>query len=668
VMPTQLAPHPRVLQILGDDIMDKNRRPNELSAGRGFAFGLSFSYRQSFQYLIFYATLEVGAGFDVMHRHYPDVRCRGRSGPVGNNGWYSMGKVYAWLYGEFGVRVKLFFVKLKVKIAEAGIAALLQGQFPNPEYFKGYVGMYFSVMGGLVKGRLRLKITFGDECEFVDINPFTDVPIISDLTPINGARDVNVFTSPQAIFNFGVGQPFSIDTEEGYQTFKINLERFILLSGGREIPGALEWSDEGDAVTFVPDEVLPSQEEVRAIVEVSFEERVNGRFSVVTKGGRPIVEKRESTFRTDVAPDHIPLENIAYMYPVKDQQNFFPQEYNAGYIKLKRGQAYLFGSQYTIRLQTASEDGTARRSNLSYDIAQKQVGFGLPPLNTSTNYTMDVMVFPPGQAVAPEIVLQESTTNFDDEGGFTNWYDPAGGTTGTETASASVTVSNRRASSVAMANATPKSLLNFDFGTSQHPNFRSKMRSLSIVDHITDIVTADIHTIHLRLRRYENFDIPEVLGTKYNGSRPMIYGEAILRDPYYRVDIFPLNYQTYPLDGIRVNRVENVLGVPPVRGIDVPNWYAFYLQNNPTSSYVTERYPIMYNLPYHYKSDFLHLQHTVVNRYLNGTPNQAMYERYKYLIEGVFPAMRLGTYRSYLIYRTPGDVHQNRFEVKFINN
>ncbi|MEM9327582.1 MAG: hypothetical protein AAGA85_18085, partial [Bacteroidota bacterium] len=130
VMPTQLAPHPRVLQILGDDIMDKNRRPNELSAGRGFAFGLSFSYRQSFQYLIFYATLEVGAGFDVMHRNYPDVRCRGRSGPVGNNGWYSMGNVYAWLYGEFGVRVKLFFVKLKVKIAEAGIAALLQGQFP----------------------------------------------------------------------------------------------------------------------------------------------------------------------------------------------------------------------------------------------------------------------------------------------------------------------------------------------------------------------------------------------------------------------------------------------------------------------------------------------------------------------------------------------------------
>ena len=103
-----------------------------------------------------------------------------------------MGNVYAWLYGEFGVRVKLFFVKKKVKIGEAGIATLLQGQFPNPSYFKGYAGMHFSVLGGLVKGRLRLKVTFGDECELVDINPFTEVPIISDLSPIDGAGEVDV--------------------------------------------------------------------------------------------------------------------------------------------------------------------------------------------------------------------------------------------------------------------------------------------------------------------------------------------------------------------------------------------------------------------------------------------------------------------------------------------
>jgi len=195
------------------------------------------------------------------------------------------------------------------------------------------------------------------------------------------------------------------------------------------------------------------------------------------------------------------------------------------------------------------------------------------------------------------------------------------------------------------------------------------MRSLSIVDNITDIIAADVHSIHLRLERYENFDIPEVLGTKYTEGKSMVYSEAQLKDNYYKKQIFPLNYENYPLDGnITVNRDENVLGVPPVRGLDVPSWYSFYLRDQPTSPYVTERYPVMYNLPFHYKSDFVHLQYSIVNRYINNTPSEAKYNQYKYLIEGQFPALPLGSFRTYLIYRTPGDVHTNRFEVKFKND
>ncbi len=668
MLPTQLAPHPRIIQILGDDILDTNRRPNELSRGSGFAFGLNFALRKSFQYYIFYATLEVGAGFDVMHRHYPDARCKGRSGPVGNNGWYSMGNVYAWLYGEFGVGVKLLFIKKRIKIAEAGIAALLQGQFPNPAYFKGYVGMHFSVLGGLVKGRLRLKVTFGDECELVDINPFTEVPIISDLTPIDGSDEVDVFTAPQAVFNYAVGQPFSIDTEEGLQTFKINLKTFELKSEGQTIPGSLEWNSDNDALTFVPEEVLPSKKEVVATVEVSFEEKVNGNWQVIMTGGRPAVEKRESTFTTDLAPDHIPLHNIAYMYPVIDQKNLYPKEYDKGYVKLTRGQTYLFDGGYTIKAQV-SENGTATRTNLGYNSSDRMVSFDLPDMGTSNQLTMDIMAFPPGDNAPAEVVVVEETTDFDEEPADTSWYNPANGGTSTENTSASVTVANKKAANVTVANAAPKSLLNYVFETSQHPTFRNKMRSLSITDNITDIIAADVHSVHLRLQRYENFDVPEVLGTKYTGSKAMVYGEAILNDNYYERQIHPLNYEHYPLDGnIRVNREENTLGVPPVRGLDVPSWYSFYLREQPTSTYVTERYPVMYNLPYHYKSDFLHLQYTIVNRYLNGTPNQAMYDKYKYLIEGQFPALPLGTYKTYLIYRTPGNVHSDRYEVKFAND
>jgi len=396
MLPTQLAPHPRILQILGDDILDKNRRPNELTAGKGFALGLSFSIRKRFQYLIFYATLEVGAGFDVMHRYYPDARCQGRPGPVGNNGWYSSGNVYAWLYGEFGVGVKLLFIKKDIKIGEAGIAALLQGQFPNPSNFRGYVGMYFSVLGGLVKGRLRLKVEFGDKkCILENINPFTEVPIISDLTPQSGSDDVDVFTAPQAVFNYAIEQPFTIDTSEGQQTFKINLKSFEVKSEGKTIAGSLEWNRDSDAVTFIPDEVLPSKKDVVATVEVTFQEKVNGQWQVIIQNGKPAVEKRESKFNTDVAPDYIPLENIAYMYPVLDQQNFYPDEFDKGYIKLKRGQTYLFDGGYTIKAQI-NENGTATRTNLGYNSADRMVNFDLPSMSTSSPMILDIMAFPPG--------------------------------------------------------------------------------------------------------------------------------------------------------------------------------------------------------------------------------------------------------------------------------
>ncbi|XLS30557.1 hypothetical protein ACJD0Z_06960 [Flavobacteriaceae bacterium M23B6Z8] len=670
LLPTQLAPHPRILEILGDDILDKNRRPNELSAGRGFAFGLSFAYRRSFQYLIFYATLEIGAGFDVMHRYYPDVRCRGRSGPVGNDGWYSMGQVYAWLYGEFGVRIKLFFIKKKVKIANAGIAALLQGQFPNPTFFKGFVGMNFSVLGGLVKGRLRLKITFGDECEFIDINPFTEVPIISDLTPINGSNDVDVFTAPQAVFNYAVGKPFSIDTEEGLQTFRINLKRFELQSEGQAISGNLEWNEAKDALTFVPDEILPPKKPVYAIVEVSFDEKVGGSFRTVLKGGQPIVEKRESTFTTDTAPDHIPMQNIEFVYPLPEQKNLYPEEYNKGYIKLIRGQSYLFDSGYTIKAQTTYQGLNAVRTNLSYDKGAKMVWFDMADLTTSSSYSLDVMAFPPGQNVVSEVVIEETTTTFDEEPGDTSWFDPGTGSQQTSNESASVTVANKKAANVTVSNAQPKSLLNYTFETSKHATFKQKARSLTITDHITDIVATDIHTIHLRLQPYENFEIPEVIGTKYTRNEPLVSGESQLRDSYYRNSVYPLNYQNYPLDGnIRVNRDENTLGVPPAKALQVPNWYAFYLQNQPQSEYVNTRYPLMYNLPFYYKADFLHLQYTIVNRYVNSNNiNQEAFNRYRYLIEGVFPAMPLGNYRTFLKYQTPGGIHTDRFEIKFVND
>ena len=107
-LPSQLDPHPTVVKILGNDMLNGERRENQLTAGKGFAFGMNFGYGYAWDWALFYASVEMGAGFDVMHAYYPNANCVGRPGPAGNNGWYSMGQVYAYLYGEFGVKVDLF--------------------------------------------------------------------------------------------------------------------------------------------------------------------------------------------------------------------------------------------------------------------------------------------------------------------------------------------------------------------------------------------------------------------------------------------------------------------------------------------------------------------------------------------------------------------------------
>lgn len=669
-LPDQLAPHPRVLQILGDDILNGNRKENQLQAARGFAFGLSFTYRRKFDYLIFYASLEMGAGFDVMHGYYPNAKCRGRSGPVGNDGWYSTGQVYAYLYGEFGVQVDLLFVKGRYKIAEAGIAAMLRGQFPNPAYFEGYVGMYYRILGGLVSGRMRLKVDFGEECVLENIEGSVGVPIISDVSPSDGTKKVDVFTAPQAVFNYQANTVFRVETEEGVRFFRLQLKDFTVTSEGKEIEGTLTWNDTNDAVTFKPRKSLPSQKPVKVMVEVSFEEKVNGTFKTLIENGKLVTEKKESTFITDKAPDHIVWDNITYLYPVPKQHSFHPEEYKKGYIQLDQNQDYLFQSKYAVKAEFKSQSGIIRRTDVSYDMQNATVHFTIPEMEISTDYDFNILVFPAGQDIPAEIVIEETETTYEEGEGDTSWYDPATGSTETTSTSGTATVANKKAGNVKIANATPKSILDYKFKTSRYSSFKEKVRALNFTNYITNFIYADVHSMSIEVSNYEVFDTPEVVGNKYTDSKPLIYPEALLKDSYYKKVVYPLVYKEYPLDSdIRVNREENVLGVPPVRSFYVGNEFTSNYIKNPESYWVKNRIPFVYNLPFKYKQDMVYLRNKIVNRYVNANDiNGEKYNRYKYLIETPFPALPLGDFKAQMIYRTPGDIYAKGYEIKYAND
>jgi len=670
-LPSQLDPHPMVVKILGEDMLNGNRQENQLQAGKGFAFGLNFGYGYGFDYLIFYASVELGAGFDVMHGYYPDAKCVGRPGLLGNNGWYSMGQVYAYLYGEFGVQVDLSFIKGKFPIAEAGVAAMLRGQFPNPAYFQGYVGMHYKILGGLVEGRMRLKVEVGEECELENINKTIGVPMISDVTPKNKSDDISVFAAPQAVFNYAADTDFSVELEKNTKIFKLRLRNFTVSCEGKNLKGILEWNDTKDAVTFKPDETLPSEKKINVLVEVSFDEKINGSYHGMTENGRLIVEKKEISFITDRAPDYIPKENIAYMYPVIEQQNFYPEEYPKGYLKMKTPQHYLFDSNYEMRAEFVSPvTNKVSRTNLSYDRSKATVFFEVPKnMSLDSYYLLNLMIFPPGANISSEITVQNTEFLSDETSGDTNWFDPTSGDQDNRQVTGSAVVSNKKAANVISSNGAPKSILAYQFKTSNHSSFKEKVKKLSITENLTNYIFSDVHSLSILVDDYEHLDKLEIIGGKYTNSKALVYAQAVLDDKYYKNTIYPLLYKNYPLDGsIRVNREENILGTPPKRSFYIGNEYLFNLENNPKSPWVKNRIPFVYNLPFQYKTDMIYLRNKILNKYFGSDGNESKYEEFKYLIGNSFPPLPLGSFKTQLIYRTPGAIYQKGYNMKYVND
>ncbi len=181
-IPGSPPPPPEVAQMLGVDAktLDYMRDENALGEGRGFAFGQDFKLDTGdMTALFFYARFIAGGGYDIMLKDYGDAMCKGSNDEIGINGWYANGQAYAYLQGELGIKIKLFFVKKKIPIIKAGAAILLQAKAPNPVWMRGYLAGHYNLLGGLVKGKFRFKITIGEECEFIDAAPLGGFKIIN---------------------------------------------------------------------------------------------------------------------------------------------------------------------------------------------------------------------------------------------------------------------------------------------------------------------------------------------------------------------------------------------------------------------------------------------------------------------------------------------------------
>jgi hypothetical protein len=624
-IPGSPPPPSEVADILGVDMrqLDYMRDFNALGDGKGFALGSRLSVSTGdITFLILYANFKAGVGFDLMLKEYPDAHCEGSSSPIGINGWYANAQAYAYLQGELGIKVNLWFLKTRIPIIKAGVAALLQAKLPNPSWFRGYIGVQYNVLGGLIKGRANFKVQLGNECKIVNggqENP-VGINVISDMTP--KAKDgVDVFAAPQVALNFAVERDIPIIDETGSKTFRIKLEKFELTDNGKPIAGKLEWNAAKDAVSFISSEILPPNTAIKGYAKVSFVQLAGGSWQTVYMDGKKAEEEKIIEFKTGTAPESIPLTNIAYSWPVAEQRNFYKSESNIGYVQLKRGQTYLFNVEgFKQELNFKKKDGSLVAVKHYYDEANKAIRFDLPDVDLKSDYTIELISKSQGSSTGLTSKTDLTTTTDGD----------------------TVAITNKQAQDVVRSDGG-KLLLGYSFHSSLFGTFKQKVDGITSIQDLFGKISSDVIDLRKQVGTYEGFDLAELSGTSYTSDKPLLQPIALLDNNYYQQDIYPLNYQKYPVNGdITLLRDTTNVGLVPVKALPILLSYLSNVeQGNFDTQFVNQRMPYIYDLPNFYKTDFRDLQNQVVNRFL-GTPSQSQYE---WLINGRFPFMHEGSYK-----------------------
>ncbi|GHT13535.1 hypothetical protein FACS189426_18590 [Bacteroidia bacterium] len=632
----------RILKITPQEA-DYMKFPESASLGKGVAFGSRFSFNTgNLSFLMLYANFKAGMGFDVMLSDMSNFRCEGSNSPVGINGWYANGQTYAYLEGKLGVRIKILTVKKDITVISGSAATLLQARLPNPTWVGGYMAVDLNVLG-IIKANMKMKFSFGDDCKLVNIDGNAspvDFPLIADLTPAANEKDVDVFLSPQATFNMGLEEAFDAQDDDGNtKTYRIRLADFYITDNkGQKMAGNIK-RNKNTVATFESSEILPPNANMKATVSVSFEENVNNNWQQVTQNGKVVTETRTVDFTTGGAPNYIPLTNIEYCYPVIDQKNFFIGESSNGFVQLKKGQSYLFPTNFDYKTSFGINGAKSAETNFNYNVSEKRLTYTIPNLKNRNDYEMSFVAY--AKSNTPQggnQVRQTSTTVKDGEG-------------------EAFTIDYMQQAAQKITKDGSMKVLNYTFRSSGYNTFEQKMSALAF-NKGAIYVNSDVIVLNLGVNgKYELFDEIELVGSPYNNGKPLVVAEAILDDSYYIKDIAPVTYDLLSVKGMSIqNREPVILGAPPVKAFYIRDGY---LSGNETA---TKTFPLVYQLPYYYNNDYYELRNKAANLFDKGVNMEPLIP----LITGQYPVIKKGDYKTQLKYVLPEGKQGTTKQINYI--
>lgn len=357
---------------------DESRR----ATGRGFAFGASVTLSTGeMKFLIFYAQLEAGLGFDVMVQKYQGITCSNNGGkPLGVNGWYASGQAWAYIDADVGLK----FRGNKYTILNIGAAAALQVKLPNPFWARGSVGGKYKLLGGLIKGTCNFKFTLGKSCDTDgDGDAVEYVKLIEELDPYDNADGVEVSGKPVAYFGVPMNGSFTLSDEEGNEKeYTTQLISAKLTKNGVIVPGNLVYSPDKRQMTYQVPNFLEGNTTYRFEVSVK----------CMHNGQQIRQETKVSEFTTGDPMALIPPSNVEVSYPLDGMYNFYRAESNQGYIKLIDGQPDLL-REAKLQARFFTKNGKVAQATATATADGRKISFEIPTANLPQNqfYRMDMV-------------------------------------------------------------------------------------------------------------------------------------------------------------------------------------------------------------------------------------------------------------------------------------
>jgi hypothetical protein len=360
------------------------------NSGTGFAFGSNLIFNTGEKtFLIFYASLGLELGFDIMVGKFSNVFCSNlNNAELGINGWYAQGQAWAKVSAEVGIKIKILFARLKIKIMSFSAGVGLAAKLPNPFYATGALYGKFSVLGGLVKGNCNFQFEIGEQCIPVDTTQSIDLGVILSLLPDENSDVVPVNSIPEATFYMPIERVHFERHPENPSTFvKYLVKRkkvSLTTKSGIEIPFKTIISKDGYYLWCKPIYYLPAKDTIIFEVQVDIYE----------EGVLATTDTRVVEFITGERPDDIPLSNILGSYPMQDMEYFYQKEYlnGYGYMVLDFGQPELFiGAQ--AREIVVKFAGTNQQIEVpaEYDFSSNEVKFAIPTLINNNDYILDLV-------------------------------------------------------------------------------------------------------------------------------------------------------------------------------------------------------------------------------------------------------------------------------------